>query len=171
MWICRNNKEMSASRPPDWAENQASWIRLEDQICWYDNKSKYCQRWYKWLKVVQVILAVGIPIVSHLDNSAWKWVVSVSGALIAVIEAIEHMNQYSTLWVMYRSTAERLKHEKFLFLSLAGPYRNLTETDRLIMLAERVEEHVSTEHANWFNETRRTVVEHKKDVTPGKKES
>lgn len=106
-------------------------------------------------------MAVAIPIVSHLDVGAWKWVVSSCGALIAVIEAIEHMNQYSTLWVMYRSTAERLKHEKFLFLSAAGPYRDVVETERLIILAERVEEHVSTEHANWFNETRRAIVEHK----------
>jgi hypothetical protein len=33
----------------------------------------------------------------------------------------------------------------------------LAEADRLIALAERVEEHVSTEHANWFNETRRSA--------------
>jgi len=50
---------------------------------------------------------------------------------------------------MYRSTAERLKHEKYLFLSAAGPYKGLSETDRLIALAERVEELVSAEHANW----------------------
>ena len=65
------------------------------------------------------------------------------------------MNQYSTLWVMYRATAERLKHEKYLFLSGAGPYKGLAEPERLVALAERVEEHVSTEHANWFNDTRR----------------
>ncbi|XHO06371.1 hypothetical protein ACEQUB_03293 [Ralstonia syzygii] len=66
------------------------------------------------------------------------------------------MNQYSTLWVTYRATAERLKHEQYLFLSSAGPYnKGLSEPDRLVVLAERVEEHVSTEHANWFNETRR----------------
>ena len=58
---------------------------------------------------------------------------------------------------MYRATAERLKHEKFLFLSAAGPYRGLIVPDALILLAERVEEHVSTEHANWFNETRRVT--------------
>jgi hypothetical protein len=160
MWLFKKNGKFTV-RPPEWAENQASWIRLEDQICWYDKKSKYCQRWYKWLKIFQVILAVGIPIVSHLDAGIWKWVVSFSGALIAVIEAIEHMNQYSTLWVMYRSTAERLKHEKFLFLSAAGPYRDVDETERLLILAERVEEHVSTEHANWFNETKGKTAEKK----------
>ena len=63
----------------------------------------------------------------------------------------------------YRATAERLKHEKFLFLAVAGPYKGQTEPERLIALAERVEEHVSTEHANWFNEARRTTAVPKKD--------
>lgn len=73
------------------------------------------------------------------------------------------MNQYATLWVTYRATTERLKHEQYLFLASAGPYKSLTEADRLITLAERVEEHVSTEHANWFNETRRITSMHKKE--------
>jgi hypothetical protein len=68
---------------------------------------------------------------------------------------MQHLNQYSTLWVMYRATAEFLKHEKFLFLSAAGPYKDLSDDYRLITLSERVEERVSTEHANWFNETRK----------------
>jgi len=51
-----------------------------------------------------------------------------------------------------------VKHEKYLFLSAAGPYRGLPEPERLIHLAERVEEHVSTEHANWFNETQRVAI-------------
>jgi len=46
-----------------------------------------------------------------------------------------------------------LKHEKFLFLSAAGPYRDLTDETRLVKLAERVEERVSIEHANWFSES------------------
>lgn len=73
------------------------------------------------------------------------------------------MNQYSILWVTYRATAERLKHEKFLFLSAAGPYKGLAEPERLITLAERVEEHVSTEHANWINEARRASSAEKKE--------
>lgn len=151
-----------AIKPPDWAENHPAWLRLEDQLGWYDRKSKRAQRWYKWLKLVQVILAISIPIVSQIDNEG-KWLASIAGGLIAIIEAVQHMNQYSTLWITYRSTAERLKHDKFLFLSVAGPYRGLAEAERLVALAERVEEHVSTEHANWFNENRRVTTEAAKD--------
>ena len=131
--------------------------RLENQLQWYDSTSTRCQNLYKRLKFTQLVLAVLIPLLSHLDPNYAKWATSLAGALIAIIEGIQHMNQYSTLWVTYRATAERLKHEKFLFLSAAGPYKGQSESERLMSLAERVEEHVSTEHANWFTETRRVV--------------
>ena len=133
-----------------------AWARLNDQISWYDSKSGRAQRFYKGLKFLQLLMAVAIPILSQLDPIYAKWSTAVAGALIAILEGVQHMNQYSTLWFTYRSTAERLKHEKHLFLSKAGPYRGLVDDDALIALAERVEEHVSTEHANWFNETTRT---------------
>lgn len=138
--------------PPEWATSHPAWLRLEDQIAWYDQSSSRSQRLYKWLKLAQVILALGIPVSGQLLGEASTMFSSVAGALIALLEAIQHMNQYATLWVMYRSTAEKLKHEKYLFLSAAGPYRGYENEERLVMLAERVEEHVSTEHANWFNE-------------------
>ena len=127
-------------------------------MLWYDNKSRHSQRWYKRLKLAQVVLAVLIPVMSLLPTDLAKWATALSGTAIALLEAVQQMNQYSTLWVTYRATAERLKHEKYLFLSAAGPYRCLPEPERLIQLAERVEEHVSTEHANWFNETRRIAI-------------
>lgn len=142
---------------PDAVRNHPAWARLEDQLAWYDGKSRSSQAWYKWLKVLQVILAVAIPIASHADPAVAKWLTSIAGAAIALLEGIQHLNQYSMLWVMYRSTAERLKHEKYLFLSAAGPYKGMNEIDRLVALAERVEEHVSTEHANWVNESQRAA--------------
>ena len=140
---------------PDFASTHPAWLRLESQLQWYDDKSMHSQRWYKRLKFVQVALAVLIPVMSLLPVDVAKWTTAISGTVIALLEAVQQMNQYSTLWVTYRSTAEHLKHEKFLFLSTAGPYRGLSEPERLTQLAERVEEHVSTEHANWFNEARR----------------
>lgn len=162
-WFGKKTENKPAAPVPEWAASHAAWIRLEDQLGWYDSKSAYCQGWYKRLKVVQISLAVLIPVFSLLDPECAKWATSIAGVTIAVLEGVQHMNQYSTLWVTYRATAERLKHEKFLFLSAAGPYKGQTEQDRLVALAERVEEHVSAEHANWFNETKRAVAAHKQE--------
>lgn len=160
MTIFSRTSDMSTDQSilaPEFAANHPAWLRLENQLKWYDSKSLQSQRWYKRLKFAQVSLAVLIPVMNLLPSDIAKWATAISGTVIALLEAIQQMNQYSTLWVTYRSTAEHLKHEKFLFLSAAGPYRGLSEPERLTHLAERVEEHVSTEHANWFNESRRVA--------------
>lgn len=146
---------------PESVNMHPAWFRLIDQLNWYDDKSQHCQRWYKRLKFTQVALAILIPVTSLLPAECAKWTASMAGALIAILEGTQQMNQYSTLWVTYRATSEHLKHEKYLFLAAAGPYKGLTELERLIALAERIEEHVSTEHANWFNETRRAATAQK----------
>ena len=159
MWPCkRKSKSNDPTWPvPDWALTHPAWLRLEDQVSWYDGKSTDAQKWYKLLKIAQISLAVLIPIASHLPTDYVRWTTAIAGSIIALLEGVQHMNQYSTLWVTYRSTAEFLKHEKFLFLSAAGPYKSLSNDDRLLALAERVEERVSTEHANWFNETKKSM--------------
>lgn len=147
---------LSESIPENISEHPA-WGRLMNQLAWYDNKSKHAQKWYKALKYIQITLAGIIPLMVLADLPFTKWLSALAGASIALIEAVQQLNQYSVLWVSYRSTAEHLKHEKYLFLSSAGPYRELQDSVKLIYLAERVEEHVSTEHANWFNESKRLI--------------
>lgn len=142
---------------PESVKSHPAWFRLVDQLNWYDRRSQHCQRWYKGMKIAQVAFAAMIPATSLLPGDCSKWAASTFGVLIAVLEAIQQLNQYATLWFSYRATAERLKHEKYLFLAAAGPYKGLAQPERLVALAERVEEHVSTEHANWFNETRRAA--------------
>ena len=156
-WFSKKAENKPTFSVPEWAVSHPAWVRLEDQLSWYDNKSDHCQNWYKRLKFIQISLAVLIPVFSQLDPEYAKWDTSIAGVMIAILEGMQHLNQYSMLWVAYRATAERLKHEKYLFLSAAGPYKGQVEQDRLITLAERVEEHVSTEHANWFNETQRAA--------------
>lgn len=165
MGFCRQKQNDKKGEPaiPDWVANHPAWVRLEHQLSWYDSKSIRCQKRYKWLKFLQITLAVAIPVVSQLDPPVSNWAASIAGALIAVLEGVQHMNQYSTLWVTYRSTAEYLRHEKFLFLSGAGPYRGFSNDERLVRLSEQVEERVSAEHANWFNETRRHAAGIKKE--------
>jgi hypothetical protein len=122
-----------------------AWERLEEQIAWYDGKSQSDQRVYKAMKVCQIVTAAAIPIAASI--SAPIWVAGVGGALIVVIEGIQQLMQYQQNWITYRATCERLKHEKFLYLSHAGPYAAALDPD--VLLAERVESLVSQEHAAW----------------------
>ena len=121
--------------------------RLEDQIAWYDRKSQENQRWFKALKICQIVTAAGIPVAAGVG--AEPWLVGGGGALIVVLEGIQQLQQYQQNWTTYRSTCERLKHEKFLFLGRAGPYAKVPNPESL--LAERVEGLVSQEHAAWVS--------------------
>jgi hypothetical protein len=121
--------------------------RVEEQIDWYDRKSQYNQRWFKRLKICQLVTAAAIPFVASI--SAPVWVAGGGGALIVVLEGLQQLQQYQQNWITYRATCERLKHERFLFLSHAGPYAN--DEDPEALLAERVEGLVSQEHAAWVS--------------------
>ena len=72
------------------------------------------------------------------------------GVLIVILEGIQHLFQFNANWVTYRSTCEALRHEKFLFLGLSGPY-DLPEDEARKLLVERAESLISTEHAKWVS--------------------
>lgn len=119
--------------------------RLEDQLGWYDRKSAHHKNWFQRLKVSQIVIAAAIPVVAGGGVSAW--ITGSLGAAIVVLEGFQQLFQFQQNWIGYRATAEALKHEKFLYLADAGPYRDAPARDAL--LAERVEGLVSQEHAAW----------------------
>jgi hypothetical protein len=119
--------------------------RLEDQLAWYEAKSLHHKRWFQSLKVGQIVVAAGIPAVAAAGASAG--VAGALGAVVVVMEGLQQLFQFQQNWIAYRGTAEALKREKFLYLSAAGPYAGPDGRDRL--LAERVENLVSQEHAAW----------------------
>ncbi len=121
--------------------------RLADQIAWYDRKSKHNQRWFKALKIFQIVVAAGIPVAA--GASAPAWLLGGAGALIVILEGLQQLQQYQQNWTNYRSTCERLRHEKHLFAARAGPYAAADKAQAL--LAERVEGLVSQEHAAWIS--------------------
>jgi hypothetical protein len=122
-----------------------AWERLEDQLGWYDRKSAHCKNWFQRFKVLQIVIAAAIPVVA--GGGAGAWVTGSLGASIVALESFQQLFQFQQNWVGYRATAEALKHEKFVYLAHAGPYRDAPAPDAL--LAERIEGLVSQEHAAW----------------------
>lgn len=149
---------------PDEVLKHPAWHRLSDQRKWYSRKSAENKEKYHRLKIVQIVLAGFIPIISLFEFSITRYVVAVCGAAIAALEGIQHLFQYNALWFNYRSTSEKLKHEQSLFLSLSGPYRGLTYEDGLLCLAERIEECISTEHAKWVDTSNKSSAEMKQHI-------
>ena len=147
--MARREDGPGAARPieavPPPAAEDPTWDRLEDGIGWYDRKSGENQRLYKWLKLLELAVAAALPVVAGVGSPVW--VTGGLAAVIVVLEGAQHLFQFHEHWITYRSTAETLKHERFLYLAKAGPYGG---EDRHTQLAMRIETLISQEHAKWI---------------------
>ena len=132
--------------------------RLENQISWYDKRSNSSQICFKILKIIEIVLAALIPFASGLKWPAFS--IGLFGVSIVIIEGLQSIFQFHCNWISYRSTCENLKHEKYLFLAAAGPYKEATDAN--VLLAERVETLVSHEHAKWISITEKAGRKEKK---------
>ncbi|HEY2487038.1 MAG TPA: DUF4231 domain-containing protein [Candidatus Binataceae bacterium] len=119
------------------------------KLNWYDHKGAQQKRYFNILKIVTIVAAATIPFLTTVPMEAKlsQTITAALGAAIVVIEGIQQLYQLQTNWILYRSTSESLRHEKFLFLGHAGPYA--VAQDAHSLLAERIESLVSQEHAKW----------------------
>ncbi len=134
--------------------------RLEGQIKWYSEKSRWNQDWFKKLKVVEIVAAALVPFAAGVHAPAL--LTGTFGVIVVVLESLQSLYQLQSNWISYRSTAEGLKHEKYLYYAGAGPYLKAENPDAL--LAERIEALISTEHAKWISDQERAGSAKPKEV-------
>jgi len=121
--------------------------RLDNQIDWYSDKSSRCKVWYRSLRIIEIVAAAIIPLLSGMDNLLYSnWIIGGLGMLIAISAATGSLFKYHENWIQYRATSEALKHEKFLFLGGSAPY---DEENAFQLLVQRVEGLISKENTNW----------------------
>src|SRR5688572_11293419 len=94
------------------SSDNPAWDRLHDQLEWYERTSARHKGWYQSLKVAQIVVAASIPASASLGSSIA--VAGVLGAIVVVLEGLQQLFQFQQNWIGYRSTAEALKHEKYL---------------------------------------------------------
>lgn len=144
-------------------ENEYLDQRIQDQINWYDKKSGYNQKWYKRLRLLEIISATFIPFLAgYLSETTicLKVIIGFLGVVVAVLTGIISIYQFQENWIKYRTTAETLKHEKYLFLTKVEPY----DTDNSFsILVKRIEAIISKENSEWAKS-----VQQKKEIKPNK---
>lgn len=123
--------------------------RVDDQIDWYDNKSVYCQKRYKFLQITEIVFAALIPLLSaYSKNQIVSIIVGLLGAAIAIIESITKLNKYHENWIEYRTTCELLRYQKYLFETHSSPYNQEEETVENLFV-RNVENIISSENNKW----------------------
>ena len=123
---------------------------VEEQIRWYDARSRSNRRWYKFLKVLAIVSASLIPVMTgsvRITHS--NLITSMLGVMVTIIEGIQQVNQFHSNWIGYRSICEALKREKYLYLAGTGSYG--TSSRSLSLFAERMESIIAQENTRWLS--------------------
>ena len=127
--------------------------RVKEQIDWYDHKSAWHKKWFMRMKIIETILALTIPFMTGYittEDIQLKVVVGFIGIIVAAIANIITLFKLQENWIEYRTVSESLKHEKFLFILKAGPYKsNYAFSD----FVERFESYISKENTKWASYT------------------
>ncbi|MXV84145.1 DUF4231 domain-containing protein [Candidatus Poribacteria bacterium] len=124
--------------------------RVEQQINWYDCKSTLNKRYFYLLQIIVLVMSAAVPVVSILSivfESIWiRLAIGILGALATIATGIISICQFRKNWIEYRTTAESLKCEKYMFRTKTGFY---AKSGTFPVFVERIEALISKEHKNW----------------------
>ena len=87
---------------------------------------------------------------ANIGDLQTRKISSIIGGIIAVSTGITQLEKYQENWILYRTSTELLKKEKFFFENSAGEYSNLGDKEKNKLLVERVESIVSAETSKYF---------------------
>lgn len=130
--------------------------RLNKQLAWYSKKSTYNRKCFERLRVLEIIAAGSIPFLAGMSKSIdySEWIIGFLGLLIVISVGLISLYKYQENWIQYRSTAETLKHEKYLFLNNCAPYDS---EDAFKLLVSRIEGIISKENSSWSSYIKKTT--------------
>jgi hypothetical protein len=121
--------------------------RVEDQIDWYDRKGAFNKGWFISMRTVEITSAATVPFLSGFTSHASiAAAIGILGIIITLCAGITHLCQFQERWIEYRTTAEALKKERFLFVTRTEPYNN---EDAFPILVQRIETVASKENVTW----------------------
>jgi hypothetical protein len=131
--------------------------RLQKQIEWHSKKALDNKLRYRLYQIITLIASAIIPIINLLniakpDTADYqiRIISSIISAIIVVVTGLTQLEKYQENWILYRTSTELLKKEKYFFENNAGEYSNLDEKEKNKLLVERVESIVSAETSKYF---------------------
>lgn len=135
--------------------------RVDKQIYWYSTMSKRNQKMYKLIKTIEIIFAALIPfLVSFVSSglSYLKVIVGILGISITIISGVLALYRFQENWIEFRTTAESLKREKFLFLTRVNIYNT---ANSFPLFVQRIEDLMAKENTNWIHNMTKKIHETK----------
>ena len=124
--------------------------RVDHQLGWLGAKSRSSKRHFMRLSIFEILLGTAITVFSPYSQKVpWgTFAIAVAGGGIAVSSSLLALSRSQENWVRYRSLAEQLKREKFLFATGTRPYDSAGD-DSFHEFVDRVESLMLEERGSW----------------------
>lgn len=98
---------------------------------------------------MEILFAVAIPfLISHItgDSGLLKLIAGAMGVVVALVAGLVTLYRFQENWIEYQTTAETLKHEKYLYLTQSAPYEG---NNAFHLLVATIESAISRENTGW----------------------
>jgi hypothetical protein len=122
--------------------------RYEDQINWYGFKSARNKRIYYFLQWLVIILSSTLPFLVIALPEQHKMIPAIVSLVLAIITAAAQTFRFQENWIRYRTMAETLRRERYLFEADLGEYAG--STNKRSMFVNKVESLISSENSLWI---------------------
>lgn len=131
--------------------------RVDDQLTYHAKKASNFKKAHYRLQILIIVLGVIVPVMVNLPLEDWaglpegsadphmKMLVTGLSLFLAIVSALGTFMKYGERWVLHRTTEEKLKKEKYFFLTRSGPYKAGTQKKANTSFVENVERILASE--------------------------
>ena len=129
--------------------------RLKPQIQWYETKAINNLVGFRSAKgsiiILSLIISLANAAVFGTESEIVQAISLITAAIVIAITSFLQLTNPQESWVLFRSTAEKLKSEYHLFMQNVKPYSEIPEeASRNKLFVERVEKIIAEEGVEYF---------------------
>ena len=104
--------------------------RSEKEGKWYAEKAQKNKQRFYVMQTIIIVTAASVSIVNVLRVSDYLVgyvgaVSAIPGGIVMILTALLQLFKNQENWIVYQTTAELLKKEKYFYLNSVGPYSDL----------------------------------------------
>jgi len=142
-----SGKEKSSNSKKNYEDD-----RLEEQLDWHSKKARTNKLRFRISVIIIMILSAIIPLINLIEtlDVQTRIISSLLSAVILIVTGITQLEKYQENWIIYRTTQELLKKEKYFYKNGVAEYADLDENSKRRLLVQRVETLISSETNKYF---------------------
>jgi len=126
--------------------------RLWNRIFSFHKKGVNNRRSYHSSQAIIIIAGALITITNVLEIGSYeiRIVSSILGGIVIVFTSMQQLFKFQENWILFRTTEEALRREYHLYITKAGEYADLPESELKPTIVEKVEALLLSQYSSFF---------------------